>query len=244
MELYCAVVYLRFVSDCRVKVSFLTSKTKVAPLKKLTIPRLELLGCLLLSRLIKEVLEGLASRIDVGNIYCWSDLKVALCWIQGKEKSWKALVENRVVSIRCVVGRDRWCFVKGEIYLADVPTRISANLNECFDGCWFSDPSFLLSQHFESSGEDISTDGTNGNTVDEVNAEGVVGPTSCFSNTTQEPETSDKVCSLDTVIDCTRFSTLKRLVSVTGYVMRFIGNIRKRLEKRTDIITELCCRNL
>ena len=84
----------------------------------------------------------------------------------------------------------------------------------------------------------------NGNTVDEVNAEGVVGPTSCFSNTTQEPETSDKVCPLDTVIDCTRFSTLKRLVSVTGYVMRFIGNIRKRLEKRTDIITELCCRNL
>ena len=40
------------------------------------------------------------------------------------------------------------------------------------------------------------------------------------------------------VIVCTRFSTLKRLVSVTGYVMRFIGNIRKRLEKRTDIITD------
>ena len=121
----------------------------------------------------------------------------------------------------------------------DVPTRISANLNECFDGCWFSGPSFLSSQHFESSGEDISTDGTNGNTVDEVNAEAVrvVGPTSCFSNTTQE-KTSDDACSLNTVIDCTRFSTLKRLVSVTGYVTRFIGNIRKRLEKRTDIITD------
>ena len=239
LELYCAVVYRRFVSDCGVKVSFLASKTKVAPLKKLTIPRLELLGCLLLSRLIKEVLEGLAGHIDFGNIYCWSDSKVALCWIQGKEKSWKAWVENRVVSIRSVVGRDRWCFVKGEINPADVPTRISANLNECFDGCWFSGPSFLLSQHFESSGEDISTDGTNGNTVDEVNAEavGVVGLTSCFSNTTQE-KTSDDACSLNTVIDCTRFSTLKRLVSVTGYVMRFIGNIRKRLEKRTDTITD------
>ena len=64
-----------------------------------------------------------------------------------------------------------------------------------------------------------------------IYASGTVGPTSCFSNTTQE-KNSDDTCSLNTVIDCTRFSTLKRLVSVTGYVMRFIGNIRKRLEKR------------
>ena len=88
-----------------------------------------LLGCLLLSRLIKKVLEGLAGRLMlVIIIYCWSDSKVALCWIQGKEKSWKAWVENRVVSIRSVVGRGRWCFVKGEINPADVPTRISAFL--------------------------------------------------------------------------------------------------------------------
>ena len=161
LELYCAVIYLRFISDCGVTVSFLASKTKVAPRKKLTIPRLELLRCLLLSKLIKEVLEGVNGRIEVDDIYCWSDSKVALCWITGKEKSWKAWVENRVVSIRSVVGRDRWHFVKGEINPADVPTRISSNLNECFDGCWFSSPSFLLSQHFESGGEDISTDGTN-----------------------------------------------------------------------------------
>ena len=98
------------------------------------------------------------------------DSNVALCWIKGKEKSWKAWVENRVVSIRSVVGRDRWHFVKGERNPAGFPTRISSNLNECFDGCWFSGPFFLLSQHFESGGEDISTDGTNGNTFDEVNA--------------------------------------------------------------------------
>ena len=97
------MIYLRFISDCGVTVSFLASKTKVAPLKKLTIPRLELLGCLLLSRLIKEVLEGVNGRIEVDDMFCWSDSKVALCWIKGKEKSWKAWVENRVVSIRSVV---------------------------------------------------------------------------------------------------------------------------------------------
>ena len=68
------------------------------------------------------------------DIYCWSDSQVALCWIKGKEKSWKAWVENRVLSIRSVVGRDRWRFLKCEIIPADVPTRISSNLNESFDG--------------------------------------------------------------------------------------------------------------
>ena len=48
-EIYSAVVYLRLVYAGAVKVSFVASKTKVAPLKVLTIPQLELLGCLLRS---------------------------------------------------------------------------------------------------------------------------------------------------------------------------------------------------
>ena len=85
-ELYCEVFYLRLISNDGVKLSFLASKTKVAPLKTLTIPRLELLGCLLLSKLIKEVLEGIKGRIKLDNIICWSDSEVALCWIRGKER--------------------------------------------------------------------------------------------------------------------------------------------------------------
>jgi hypothetical protein len=52
-EVYSAVIYLRFVCSKSAKVSFLAAKTKVAPLKTITIPRLELLGCLLLSKLMR-----------------------------------------------------------------------------------------------------------------------------------------------------------------------------------------------
>ena len=89
IELYCAVVYLRLISKYGMTVRFLASKTKVTPLKTLTIPMLELLGCLLLSKLIKEALGAFKSRIKLFNIYCWSDSEVALCWKRGKEKSWK-----------------------------------------------------------------------------------------------------------------------------------------------------------
>jgi hypothetical protein len=81
-ELYCAVVYFRFVYNESVKVSFLAAKTKVAPLKTLTIPRLELLGCLLLSKLINEVVRGIRGRVVLDGIFCWSDSEVALCWIK------------------------------------------------------------------------------------------------------------------------------------------------------------------
>ena len=106
-EVYCAVVYLRLVYQGAVHVCFLASKTKVAPLKTVTISRLELLGCLLLSKLIREVLLGVEKRIKLHDIFCWTDSEVALCWINGKEKSWEPWIENRVVAIRKVVDREK-----------------------------------------------------------------------------------------------------------------------------------------
>ena len=61
------------------KLSFLTSKTKVAPTKPLSVPRLELLGCLLVSQLIKEVILAVSSRVCVDGIFYWTDSEVALC---------------------------------------------------------------------------------------------------------------------------------------------------------------------
>uniref|UniRef100_A0A7M5X4Z8 Uncharacterized protein n=1 Tax=Clytia hemisphaerica TaxID=252671 RepID=A0A7M5X4Z8_9CNID len=101
--LYCSVVYLRVISETGISVFFLTSKSKVAPLKKVTIPRLELLSCVLLSDLLNNVRSALSGRISVDATRCWSDSKVALCWIKGNRKTWKPWVENRVVSARKVV---------------------------------------------------------------------------------------------------------------------------------------------
>ena len=133
-EVYCAVTYLQLVYQGTVHVCFLASKTKVAPLKTLTIPRLELLGCLLLSKLIREELVGVKKRIDLHDIFCWTDFEVALYWVNGKKKSWEPWTENRVVAIRKVVDREKWQFVKGEVNPADVPTWLSSNLNEGFSG--------------------------------------------------------------------------------------------------------------
>ena len=49
-QVYCGVVYLRVETTLGIRLHFLCAKTKVAPLKKLSVPRLELLSCVLLSR--------------------------------------------------------------------------------------------------------------------------------------------------------------------------------------------------
>ena len=62
------------------------------------------------------------------DIFCWTDSEVALCWVNGKEKSWEPWIENRVVAIRKVVDCEKWHFVEGEVNPADIPTRLSSSV--------------------------------------------------------------------------------------------------------------------
>ena len=96
---YAAVVYLRVESESGIFGKFLCSKTRVAPVKKLTIPRLELLSALLLARLVNTARSALEHEINLGDPICYTNSKVALCWILGVDKDWKQFVQNRVLEI-------------------------------------------------------------------------------------------------------------------------------------------------
>ena len=93
-QAFAAVVYLRSTyEDGRVAVKFVASKTKVAPTKKQSIPRLELLGALILARLVATIKESLSLPLDTETFY-WVDSITTLYWIQNV-KSWKQYVEHR-----------------------------------------------------------------------------------------------------------------------------------------------------
>lgn len=81
---YAAVVYLRTETDEASLCRLLCSKTRVAPVKKVTIPRLELLSALLLARLISTLQRALATEVLV-DVTCYCDSKVALFWITGED---------------------------------------------------------------------------------------------------------------------------------------------------------------
>ena len=70
---------------------------------------------------MKRVIE---SRAVINNVSCWTDSKVALHWIKGKEKTWKPWSVNRVAVIRIEVERKNWRHVAGLENPADIPTRM------------------------------------------------------------------------------------------------------------------------
>ena len=69
-------------------------------MKELPIPRLELMACLMLSRLMVSVKLAVEKEVFVKKIFCWTDSQIALWWIWKRRKEWKIWVQNRVETIR------------------------------------------------------------------------------------------------------------------------------------------------
>ena len=67
---YTAVVYLRVETEKTITIRFLASKTRVAPLRSQTIPRLELLSALLLAKLMTAVFQALKLEVPLGQSAC------------------------------------------------------------------------------------------------------------------------------------------------------------------------------
>ena len=116
---YGAVVYLCVGSE---QAHFVASKPRVSPFSQQTIPRLELLSCLLIAKLITYVLAALESAIEVRLGLCFMDSKVALFWIQGKGKKWKTFVHNSVKEIQWLTSAKHWSHCPGKANPANIPS--------------------------------------------------------------------------------------------------------------------------
>ena len=121
-QAFAAVVYMRSTyEDGCIAVNFVASKTKVTPTKKQSIPRLELLGALILARLIATIKESLSFPPDSETFY-WVDSITALYWIKNI-KCWKQYAEHRVREIRKLSEKEQWRFCPGLQNPADLPSR-------------------------------------------------------------------------------------------------------------------------
>ena len=120
---------------------FLMSKTKAAPLKRLSIPRLELGATVLLTNLAKHILNN--SRLPISQIHLWTDARVALTWIRSHPSRWKDFVGKRVPLIQELIPTAQWRHVPGTENLADCASRelLTSLLRE--RQLWWHGPSWL-----------------------------------------------------------------------------------------------------
>ena len=124
-------------------VRFIAANIRVAPLGGMTIPRLELLSALLLSKLIVNVQAALQPETTLGDPICYTESRVALYWIQGCNQEWRQFVENQVTSICASVPRRCWGHCPGKKNPADIPSRGMTVSELSRSRLWLSGPDWL-----------------------------------------------------------------------------------------------------
>ena len=141
-EAYGTAVYIKVkYKDGSSSIRLVASKTKVAPLHSISIPRLELMGAILGSRLAKSVANALS--VETKSITFWTDSANVLWWIRGYSRAFKPFVANRVGEIQMSSSPERWRYIPTAMNPADCLTR-GVKLVEIMNlKLWWEGPEYL-----------------------------------------------------------------------------------------------------
>ncbi|GFX49444.1 integrase catalytic domain-containing protein [Trichonephila clavipes] len=138
---YGAVLYVQSISEEDVSTRLLCSKSRVAPVKPITIPRLELCACVLLSQLLEKVLHSLT--LPIQQIMLWTDFNIVLAWIQPSPEQLKTFIGNRIQIIQRLTQNCQWNHVSSNENPADLISR-GLNASEISSKqLWWHGPDFL-----------------------------------------------------------------------------------------------------
>lgn len=139
---YAAALYVRTVgTDNKVNVKLWCAKTKLAPLKTISISRLELCGALLLATLLDAVLKRVP--LEHSAIHLWTDSLITLVWITTSPHLREIFVANRVTKIQELTTGCHWHHIPGDLNPADIASRGATMKKLKATPSWFDGPNFV-----------------------------------------------------------------------------------------------------
>lgn len=189
------------------------AKNRVAPVKTISLPRLELLGALTGARLANHLLKVVKTE----RVYMWSDSQIVLSWIMSS-KNLKPFIANRLTEMKKLVEKCQWNYCPTDQNPADYLTRGISAKQLSDNQLWINGPQWIVNR------KNWPTWTRN---LDECNA------LTILSEENTDGETSEKLSQrVRPFIDISRVCSLHKLIRITGYVLRFIRNIRETTENR------------
>lgn len=138
---YGAVVYVRVEGSNGIECILIASRSRVAPLRTVTVPRLELLAAKLLAELLCRVKAACHFKHIKSTL--WTDSSIVLQWMKKDTSSLKSFVHNRVQSIRELTTDCDWRHVPTETNPADLLSRGVAPKTLQENQFWWSGPAWL-----------------------------------------------------------------------------------------------------
>ncbi|XP_029159529.1 uncharacterized protein LOC114931579 [Nylanderia fulva] len=203
---YAAVVYIRNAATEKTSINLLMAKSKVAPVKQVSLPRLELCATALLTTLMLHVRTTLG--LAATPVHLWSDSKVTLHWIRGHCTRWKTFVANRVSQIQTLLPDAHWRHVAGRENPADCASRGVTPEDLRNHKLWWTGPTWL-------SGDEAAWPGANIDVPEDDLPEQRVTSLVVKAPVTTEPDL------------LLRFPTLQRLLRVTAWCRRWLNPVRR-----------------
>ncbi|XP_046144681.1 uncharacterized protein LOC123988477 [Osmia bicornis bicornis] len=196
---YGACIYVRTVTKSgNIKTELLCAKSRVAPLKTVSLARLELCGAVLLSFLYKTVTKATSRNFDTSTF--WTDSTIVLNWINKEPSTLKTFVANRVTEVQSKTDINAWKHVKSADNPADLISRGQSPSQFLADSIWRHGPQWLASDDstwpeskFAIMPETLET-----------------RPLACFATTVNQ---DDQILS--------RYSCIKKLRRIVAYCLRF-----------------------
>ena len=238
MHAMATVAYLRVVANNAV-VRLLSAKTKVCPLSSIhesstndstekppdfTIPRKELVSCLLGARMAKVIIETLA--MDDLTVFYWSDSMIALSWIRGTNRKWKQFVTNRVDQIKKLSNPRNWRFVKGTENVADMATRGVEMKKLIKSEEWWNGPIWLRQTH------DMDWPLEPMMTIEDIFKD-VLHET--FKNKKKSTLVTRCTTGPTNLVNMGKFSDLLKLLKAVAYCFRFYENVKSKIRNRDKL---------
>ncbi|GFS53088.1 integrase catalytic domain-containing protein [Trichonephila clavipes] len=220
---YGSSIYLKSISALgEVKVCLVTSKSRVSPLKQISIPRLELCGAVLAAKLMKKVKEAL--NLQITAVHFWSDSTIVISWIHRESRELKTFVANRVSKIHQLSSRDQWHHIASEQNPADVLSRglLPEELRD--DSLWWHGPELLQSTYSTT----VIAEPTQRDDFDcELRVSERTLETSLLS--------SKNFDFFNHLMDLS--NNYFKIIHIVSYIYRFIENCRSKVKKRGPLTT-------
>ncbi|XP_058827850.1 uncharacterized protein LOC131687775 [Topomyia yanbarensis] len=206
---YAAVAYFRYEEGDTIECAFVAAKTRVASLKYVSIPRLELQAAVIGIHLAKAIEE--THRIPVQKRFFWTDARDVLCWLRSDHRKYSKYVGARVGEILEHTDLSEWFWIPTKLNIANDGTKWQRIPDLSPSSRWFRGPIFLWQPRRAWPAKPANPETTTTEMNVSVNVHAVRVPITIFA----------------------KYPNWRKLIRVVAYMLRFSRNTQAKLQYRT-----------